>query len=394
MVNFWLESYDALFDLSNFKNLNAASVDTLVKFLNIISLMVLILSLILTIKTKNTFYFGSGIIILSIIIIIRYSNNTMKSNFGNVSGSSTDNTDTSTTNTGTTNVITRLDANLPTSFKNDIILLENVIDANPNKEYNKLVVNSLKNIYPGDVINITDIYTQTINQTTIVSNVYTTQDGKNIIILRTPLNYNFLKNQTSIVVLNSTKPQIMIPPDPVMSIQKANTTTTDLNQMLINKNNIFSDPNRQDYFTNNYQGPPYGNLQCRPPNISNPMGVIEIDDYNKPPIMYGTCNVDSEQVRSGMQNSFESGVSQRISDILYHKGNSQSRFTPMAVDTIPNAQEQFAFFCYQNPNNLVNPKYASVFVNDPEKFKMITSLAQATGTENGGGGGGGGKSSN
>jgi len=34
---------------------------------------------------------------------------------------------------------------------------------------------------------------------------------------------------------------------------------------------------------------------------------------------------------------------------------------------------------------LVNPKYASVFVNDPKKFKLVSKLAKATGTENGGG---------
>jgi hypothetical protein len=34
---------------------------------------------------------------------------------------------------------------------------------------------------------------------------------------------------------------------------------------------------------------------------------------------------------------------------------------------------------------LVNPKYASVFVNDPKKFKLVSKLAKAQGNENGGG---------
>jgi hypothetical protein len=114
------------------------------------------------------------------------------------------------------------------------------------------------------------------------------------------------------------------------------------------------------------------------------MGTIGIEDYDEEPTMFGTCNASDSVISNKMQDSFESGVSQRFSDILYHKGNSQSRFSPMAVDTIPNQQEQFAFFCYQNPTNLINPKYASIFVNDPEKFKMVSSLAKASGTENGG----------
>jgi hypothetical protein len=75
----------------------------------------------------------------------------------------------------------------------------------------------------------------------------------------------------------------------------------------------------------------------------------------------------------------------RVQDLLFHKGNSQAQYTPMPVDTIPNDQEGFAHFCYRSPTNLVNPKYASVFVNDPKKFKLVSKLAKATGTENGGG---------
>ena len=59
-------------------------------------------------------------------------------------------------------------------------------------------------------------------------------------------------------------------------------------------------------------------------------------------------------------------------------------------DTLPDSRAAFANFCYNSPTNLVNAKYASIFVNDPEKFKMVSKLARATGTENGGGGGSGG----
>ena len=93
-------------------------------------------------------------------------------------------------------------------------------------------------------------------------------------------------------------------------------------------------------------------------------------------------------MNSSIKNNYNYNLSQRVNDLLYDKGNSQGRFTPMAIDTNPNQRDQFSFFCYQNPSNLINPKYASIFVNDPAKFKLISSLSNATGTENGGGGGG------
>jgi hypothetical protein len=115
--------------------------------------------------------------------------------------------------------------------------------------------------------------------------------------------------------------------------------------------------------------------------------------------MYGTCNVGDLNITDDgrvvdndylMTDNFEKTVSMRVDDLLFHKGNAQSRFSPNAVDTMPDNQEAFAHFCYRSPTNLINPKYASIFVNDPDKFKLITQLAKATGTENGGGGGGGG----
>ena len=55
----------------------------------------------------------------------------------------------------------------------------------------------------------------------------------------------------------------------------------------------------------------------------------------------------------------------------------------MPSDTLPNDQEAFAHWCYRNPTNLVNAKYASIFVNEPEKLKLVLKLARPTGTENG-----------
>ena len=141
-----------------------------------------------------------------------------------------------------------------------------------------------------------------------------------------------------------------------------------------------------------YQGQPYGDLKCRNTNINNPMGTINVTEYDSTPTMFGTCNV-AEMSPTGRINDYqmtdnqEATVSQSRNDLLFHRGNSQMQYSPMPVDTMPNNQEAFAHFCYRSPTNLVNPKYASIFVNDPDKFKLVAKLARATGTENGGGGG-------
>ena len=76
MVKFWLNFYQSLFDLNNFifNDPNDSSKDKAVKILNVLSLLVMFFSLLFTLKTKKVFYFGIGIIILSIIILI-YNNN-------------------------------------------------------------------------------------------------------------------------------------------------------------------------------------------------------------------------------------------------------------------------------------------------------------------------------
>jgi len=115
--------------------------------------------------------------------------------------------------------------------------------------------------------------------------------------------------------------------------------------------------------------------------VLNPAGTINVTEYSMAPQMYGTCTGTSETLKA-IYNS-ESMVSQRINDILFHKGNSQSVFsTPGPVDTLPDNQEAFARYCYGSDK--FNPKYASVFMNEPDKLRKVLESAKPTGTENGG----------
>jgi hypothetical protein len=68
----------------------------------------------------------------------------------------------------------------------------------------------------------------------------------------------------------------------------------------------------------NYQGPPYGDLKCRESDVQNPMGVIQVPEYDSQPTMYGTCNVQERNSLTGkinnntMTENSEATVSQTI----------------------------------------------------------------------------------
>jgi hypothetical protein len=335
MVKFWLDDFKDLVSPENFE-LNDKN-----KVFNVVSLFIIIISLLVSLKTKNEFYFGAGFIILSILIIIHnkmqyFSENRYSSAFN-----------------GNNNIINN---STTITNNNNVILTE---DSVPND--NKIMVNNTQNFYSGDIIEF--VSGNNNNESNIVGSVNSVD---NTIILRNYLKNTYLKG-TPVNVIKSVRPQIISQSDPNMSIEQS-------------KGFINPPPGKREY---SYYSPKTDNLTCRYPMPNNPMGNIGIEEYDEMNKYYGSCNEDPKN-NDTINHLYEAGVSQRINDVVYHRGNSQSRFTPMAVDTVPNAQDQFAMFCYQTPGNLVNPKYASVFVNDPEKFKLVASLAKATGTENGG----------
>ena len=377
MSKFWLDNYMDLFSTENFKfNTNA-------KVYNVISLVIIIIGLLAVFKTKKVKYFGAVIILLSLIILLRIKDvKFIKEGF---------------------------DEPVANKFYLSAKLTKDAL-----KGTNSLSVNNSFNINKGDIILLDD---SKVSESIVVSDTYISQpDQVTVIVLTNKLKNTFLINQTQLFKISDSIGNVIPPQDGSKSSSDSNNSyVSSPEQMAINHappayapNNgnridvnlelgTYRGPNDSTY---QYQGPPNGPLECRKSTVNNPMGTVNITEYGATPTMYGTCNVgDSTVLPDGkvvtndylMDSNFESTVSMRVNDLLFHKGNAQSRFSPMYVDTIPDNQEAFAHFCYRSPTNLVNPKYASIFVNDPEKFKMVTALAKATGTENGGGGGGGGR---
>jgi len=379
MPQFWLDNFLDLFSIDNFK-LNDTT-----NLYNVLSLIVIIIGIAMVFKTKKPMYFGISVIILSVIIVIQKSTSRF------------------------TQVSSELNGPVSNQFYLNTKLLRNAAVG-----ATRVYVDNSFNIKQGDML----LLDNGINsETVLVVNVSISQeDNYPVILLYTPLKNNYSINNTKLFKVSNVQSDTIPPPDGNMSISNSNNSyVSSPEQMALNRAprvSALNNGNRSDVnlelasykgpgeTSYQFQGPPDGPLKCRKSTINNPMGTVNVTEYDAAPTMYGTCNVgDTTVLPDGrtvsndylMTDNMESTVSMRVDDLLFHKGNSQSRFSPMVVDTIPDNQEAFAHFCYRSPTNLVNPKYASIFVNDPEKFKLVSQLARATGTEGGGPGGGGGR---
>jgi hypothetical protein len=371
-----------LFNPDNFTFLKKND-NSYIKVLNLVALISILTGLVLSIKLKDPKYFGISIIVLSATILFK---NTL-SKFSEVQNAKVQNTK-----------IQNIDV-LTNAFDTGVKLQRPIIKKN-GVYNNKLYVKHTLNLNKGDVIALESEGLPT--ETHIISDIVSTLETlEPVIIVLNEINGNFPLN-TKILKVSDVTPNIITPPDANKSIRDSNPNNISVDEMELQGYPKYTlpDGSRYDWNLENstlvagepsiykHQGPPYGPLGRRSPTIQNPMGNIYPVEYDNTPTFYGTIN--SQDSTNGILNdkimteSQEMSVSQRVQDLLFHKGNSQWHYTPQPVDTIPNDQEGFAHFCYRNPTNLVNPKYASIFVNDPEKFKLVSKLARATGTENGG----------
>jgi len=381
---FWLDKFLELLNSNNFNFKGANDSQKKIKTLNIIALVSIILGIVFSLKNKNPFYTGIAILVLSITILLKDH----KSPFNGLNDP---------INTVLTN-----------SYDTGIFLMKDVNNNNPESLNNVVYVNQALNINKGDIIAFS--INGVISESNIISDVQYSVNNMPILRLLNPIKNNYPSYKTKIFKVSDSTPNIVVPPNANDSIQNGGTGNGPSDPYSLNVQNYpkfeLPNPDRYDWnlelssyplkpenkSTYEYQGQPYGDLVCRTSTLNNPMGTINVTEYDAPPTMYGTCNVADPAPGGGNMDNYmttnqEATVSQRVDDLLFHKGNAQAQFSPMPVDTLPNDQEAFAHFCYRSPTNLVNPKYASIFVNDPEKFKLVSKLARATGTENGGGGG-------
>jgi hypothetical protein len=366
-TKFWLDSFPELINTENFK-INEGQKE--IKLLNLAASFSIILGGIYYKKTNNKMIIIIALLVIYLTTLLRPKG--VKSSFTEV---------------------------LSNSYDTGVYLVKAANGNNVSGLNNMLYVNNALNFNKGDIIALSN--GNGIQETNIIASVnYTTTDNIPVLILLNPLKNNYSKYSTKILKVADSTPNIITPTDPNFSIQQG--SGVDPMDMALQNYPKFTLPNldRNDWNLENstivpgspnmyqYQGQPYGNLKCRQSTEHNPMGTINVTEYSAPPTMYGTCNVQENNNDTLMTRNQEATVSQRVDDLLFHKGNAQAQFSPMPSDTLPNDQEAFANWLYRSPTNLVNVKYASVFVNEPEKFKLVSKLARATGTEGRGPGGG------
>ena len=359
MVQFWLDNLTFLINTQNFNFNNASPSQKNIQMLNIVAMISLIVGLLLVFIKKKSIYFGVAIIIMALTILIK--SGIKVSTFANINGTS------------------------DTAFDTGAYLVKNVNGNDPSGINNVLYINQALNFNKGDVIALSN--NNSILETNIISDVkYTIEPGPDgtgipVLILLNPLKGNYSKYTTKILKVSDSAPEIVSPPDGNISIGNYN-GTTDPMQMAVKNYPKFDLPNQNRFDWNldqstmvpgggdnyKYQGQPYGSLKCRTSDVNNPMGTINVTEYDSPPTMFGTCNVaemtDGKYNDTLMTENQEATVSQSVNDLLFHKGNSQMVFSPVPVDTLPDQRDAFANYCYNS---------------------------RATGTENGGGGGGGGR---
>jgi len=377
MVQFWLDNVQFLINTQNFNFNNVSPSQRQIQMLNIIAMLSLITGITIVYIKRDPKYFGIAVIVMASTILIK--SNLKVSTFSNVKSI------------------------LDSTYNTGAYLVRPVNGQDPSGLNNLLYVNQVLNLNRGDIIALANNNT-VFEVNTITDIKYTLDTNLPVLVLAKPLEQMYSKYTTIILKVSENGPSIIPPPDGNISIKNAgNNYTSDGIEMAKQGFPQFNLPNqnRNDWNLQQssmlpggtdgyvYQGQPYGNLKARNSDINNPMGTINVTEYDSPPTMYGTSNVaemtDGVYNDTVMTRNQEATVSQRVDDLLFHKGNSQMSFSPMPVDTLPNNQEAFANFCYNNPTNMLNVKYASIFVNDPEKYKLVSSLTKATGTEGGSG---------
>jgi len=386
MTLFWLNDISQLLNLENITFFNKSGNDQKIMFLNLIAFLTILIGSMFLLKTKKKVYVSLIILILSITIFIK---SFFVSTFSNVNKSNFSQVD---------NII---NSKLSNSYDTGIFLVRDTTN-NSSGLNNTLYVNQSLNFNKGDIIALST--NGSIIETCIISDIQYTTDGTNtpVLILLNALKNNYSKIITKVLKVSDSSPNLIVPPDPNTSIENSQGNNSgDPVKMAVANFPEYTLPNLDRFDWNlelatygpaantyEYQGQPFGPLKCRTSTVENPMGTLNVTEYDSAPTMYGTCNVQENNNNNKMTTNQEATVSQRVDDLLFHKGNAQAQFAPVSIDTLPNDQEAFAHFCYRSPTNLINPKYASIFVNEPEKYKLVSKLARATGTENGGGGGG------
>lgn len=85
--------------------------------------------------------------------------------------------------------------------------------------------------------------------------------------------------------------------------------------------------------------------RCVPPTADNPFMNPLLSDYRGDPTRPPACPITDEDVKKDARSKFYDNLFRDVNDV-YGKNSSERQFYTLPSTTIPNAQDEFAKFCY------------------------------------------------
>ena len=86
-------------------------------------------------------------------------------------------------------------------------------------------------------------------------------------------------------------------------------------------------------------------VRCVPPTADNPFMNPLLSDYRSDPTRPAACPITDEDVKKDATSKFYDNLFRDVNDV-YGKNSSARQFYTLPSTTIPNAQDEFAKFCF------------------------------------------------
>jgi hypothetical protein len=90
----------------------------------------------------------------------------------------------------------------------------------------------------------------------------------------------------------------------------------------------------------------FNEKNCRKPTADNPFANVVFSDYLDAANLPEPCNIDDKDVQDQMRNLYNSSIFRNLDDV-WERQNSQRMFYSVPIQTIPNAQTEFANWLYK-----------------------------------------------
>lgn len=116
-------------------------------------------------------------------------------------------------------------------------------------------------------------------------------------------------------------------------------------------------------------------IKCVPPTADNPFMNPLMGDYRDDPTRPSACPITDEDVKQDATSKFYDGLFRDVNDV-FGRGDSARQFYTLPSTTIPNAQDEFANYCYGDmmKNSCKNGHMERCIDEDPKRNRRPPQL--------------------